>query len=50
MQLRVYGGRMRPPTRFLVEELCERPLSAIIHRRGKPMPMPEVIRVRAVCV
>eukprot|EP00798_Chlamydomonas_sp_ICE-L_P022409 gene22409-29521_t len=45
--LRVFGGHMRPPTRFLVEELCERPLSIHVHRRGsnRPLPMVQVFKL-----
>eukprot|EP00798_Chlamydomonas_sp_ICE-L_P001411 gene1412-32784_t len=45
--VRIYGGRMRPPTRFLVEELCTMPLSNHIHKRGagNPLPMRDVFKI-----
>ncbi len=37
---------MRPPTRFIVEELCGMSLSSHIHKRPKPLTLREVVKVR----
>ncbi len=45
--IKVYGGCLRPPNLFVVEELMERDLASSIHRRGEgepPLPLSAALK------
>lgn len=55
--VRFYGGNIRPPSVFIVEELMEHDLSSLIHNSDDPLPLDQVrwgagssLACRAACL